>query len=384
MKYRPFGKKLSWQASALGFGAMRLPQTSPDPADIDEAEAISMIRYSIDNGVNYIDTAYPYHAGHSEVVVGKALQDGYRQKVKLATKMPSWAIRSAADFDRYFDEQLKRLQTDKIDFYLLHGLNKDYWPNLCNLKVFQWAEKAMAGGRIGRLGFSFHDESELFKKIVDSYDNWTFCQIQYNYMDTEFQAGEKGLKYAAGKGLAVVVMEPLRGGGLAKQPPSSIAKIWEGAKHQRQPAEWALLWVWKHPEVSLALSGMSSMEQVKENLATADLSGPSSLTQDEMALVERVKTAFQGLSPIPCTGCGYCLPCSSGVDIPRVFQFYNNGIMYDDLRAARYYYNSPISMKPGQRADACIECGECEEVCPQKIPIAEWLKKVHAELGPKQ
>ncbi len=383
MKYRPFGKKLPWQVSALGFGAMRLPQNSSDPADVNEAEAVRMIRHAIDNGVNYVDTAFPYHAGRSEVVVGKALCDGYRQKVKLATKMPSWAIRSADDFDRYFDEQRKRLQTDTIDFYLLHGLNKDYWPNLLKLKVFQWAEKVMSDGRVGRLGFSFHDEFDLFKQIVDGYDNWTFCQIQYNYMDTDFQAGEKGLKYAAGKGLAVVVMEPLRGGGLAKQPPDPAAKIWAQAAHQRSPAEWALLWVWEQPEVSLALSCMSTMEQVKDNLAIAGRSGPGSLTQADIEIIQRAKEAFQGLSPIPCTNCGYCQPCSSGVDIPRIFQFYNNGIMYNDLKSARFYYNSPVSMRADRRADQCIECGECEEACPQKIPIAEWLKKVHAELASK-
>ena len=332
MKYRPFGKKMDWQGSALGFGAMRLPQTSPNPADVDEAESIKMIRYSVDNGVNYIDTAYPYHAGKSEVVVGKALQDGYRQKVKLATKLPSWAIRTAADFDKYLDEQLKRLQTDVIDFYLLHGLNKHYWPNLQKIKVFDLAEKAMADGRIGKLGFSFHDDIGLFKEIVDAYDNWTFCQVQYNYLDTAFQAGSKGVRSAASKGLAVVVMEPLRGGSLAKQPPASVGKIWDEAKPGRSPAEWALLWAWEQSEVAVVLSGMSTFGQVKENLAIADKSGPGALTPSEYKLIARARSAFKKLRPIPCTGCGYCQPCEQGVDIPRIFEFYNNGIMHEEMK----------------------------------------------------
>ncbi|MCX6006045.1 MAG: aldo/keto reductase [Chloroflexi bacterium] len=383
MKYRPFGKKMDWQGSALGFGAMRLPQTSPNPADVDEAESIRMVRHAIDNGVNYIDTAYPYHAMRSEPVIGKALQDGYRQKVKLATKMPSWAVQTAADFDKYLDDQLKRLQTDVIDFYLLHGLNQDYWPKLRDLKVFQWAEKAMAGGRIGKLGFSFHDDLNLFKEIVDAYDNWTFCQVQYNYMDTDYQAGTKGVRYAAAKGLAVVVMEPLRGGSLAKQPPESVARIWDEAKHKRSPAEWALLWVWEQSDVAVVLSGMSAFDQVKENLAIADKSGPGALTPSEYKLIARARSAFKRLSPIPCTNCGYCLPCKQGVEIPRIFQLYSNGIMYDDMKTSRFFYRGPTGLKEGQRGDQCIECGECEEACPQKIPIAEWLKKVHGELGPK-
>ena len=384
MKYRPFGNKIEWEVSALGFGAMRLPQTSSNPADVDEPESIRMMRFAIDNGVNYVDTAYPYHAGRSEVVVGKALQDGYRQKVKIATKLPSWAIQTAADFDKYLDEQLKRLQTDIIDFYLLHGLNKDYWPKLRNLKIFRRAEKAMADGRIGRLGFSFHDDLVLFKEIVDAYDNWTFCQVQYNYMDTNFQAGTKGVRYAAAKGLAVVVMEPLRGGSLAKRPPESVARLWERAESQRSPAEWALLWAWNQPEVAVVLSGMSTFDQVKENLTIADRSGTGALTPPELKLIAGVKGAFKKLRPIPCTGCGYCLPCKQGVEIPRIFEFYNNGIMHEEIQRARFYYQFPIALKESQRADQCIECGECEEACPQKIPVAEWLKKVHSELGPRQ
>ncbi|MGD0855154.1 MAG: aldo/keto reductase [Dehalococcoidia bacterium] len=384
MKYRPFGKKMNWQGSALGFGAMRLPQTSNNPADVDEAESIRMVRHAIDNGVNYVDTAYPYHAGKSEVVIGKALLDGYHQKVKLATKLPPWSVQTADDFDKILDEQMKRLQTDVIDLYLLHGLNNMFWPKLRDLKVFDWAEKAMASGRIGKLGFSFHDEYSLFKEIVDAYDNWTFCQIQYNYMDTKYQAGTKGLKYAAGKGLAVVVMEPLRGGSLAKKPPEAVAKIWAEAKHQHTLAEWALLWIWEHPEVSLVLSGMSKFEQVVENLAVAEKSGPGSLTEEDFKLIERAKKAFKGTSPIPCTNCGYCMPCQQGVEIPRIFQLYNNGIMYDDMKTARFFYHQAFASIPeNQRADQCIECGECEEACPQKIPIAEWLKKVHKELGPR-
>jgi len=382
MQYRKFGK-LDWQVSALGFGAMRLPLTNRDPASVDEAESIRMIRYAIDHGVNYVDTAYPYHAGRSEPVVGLALKDGYRERMKLATKLPARLVTSASDFDRFLNEQLERLQTN-INFYLLHGLNRDSWAAVRDLGVLRWAEGAMANGRFAHLGFSFHDDFDVFKEIVDAYDNWTLSQIQYNYMDVEHQAGRRGLEYAASKGLAVVVMEPLRGGRLAKEPPEPVAKVWADAVQKRTPAERGLLWVWNQPEASLALSGMSTMEQVTENVAVADRSGPGTLAEDEIALFDRAREAYRGLSPIPCTGCGYCMPCPSGVDIPGIFEIYNEAIMYDDPRTGRFRYRGPTGVKEEERADQCTECGDCMEACPQEIPVPEWLKKAHELLGPRE
>src|SRR3990172_5411009 len=225
MQYRKFGK-LDWEVSALGFGAMRLPTLGGNQSNIDEPQAIQMIRYGIDHGINYVDTAYPYHNGQSERLVGKALKDGYRQKIRLATKMPVRMVTKAEDFDRFFNEQLERLQTDKIDFYLFHGLRNESWPLVKGLGILPWAEKKMAQGQIGHLGYSFHDEFDVFKGIVNDYDNWTFCQIQYNYMDVNFQAGRRGVELAASKGMGIVVMEPLRGGRLAKTPPAPVAKVW--------------------------------------------------------------------------------------------------------------------------------------------------------------
>jgi len=383
MQYRKFGK-LDWEGSALGFGAMRLPLTDRNPANVDEPESIRMIRYAIDHGVNYIDTAYPYHEGRGEPTVGRALQDGYREKVKLATKLPPWFIESPKAYDRILNEQLERLQTDKIDFYLLHGMNRAYWPKLRDLEVLRWAEGAMADGRIGYLGFSFHDDFEVFKEIVDAYDNWTLCQIQYNYMDIDYQAGTRGLMYAADKGLAVVIMEPLRGGQLSKEPPKQVAEMWASAPQKRTPAEWALQWVWNHQEVSVVLSGMTAMEHVVENVAIADRSEPGTLTADKLALIDRVREAYRELSPVPCTGCGYCMPCPEGVEIPRIFELYTDAIMYDDPRTSRFFYRGPTGLREEQRADQCIECGECVQACPQEIPIPEWLQKAHALLGPRK
>jgi uncharacterized protein len=384
MKYRKFGK-LAWEVSALGFGAMRLPvageKAAPMGPNIDEPEAIKMIRHSIDKGVNYVDTAYPYHGGKSEVVVGKALKDGYRGKVKLATKMPSWFMASYADFDKYLNEQLEKLQTDHIDFYLLHSMNKDLWPKLRNLDVLKWAQKTIADGRIGHLGFSFHDSLDVFKEIVDAYDQWTFCQIQYNYMDIEYQAGTEGLKYAADKGLAVVIMEPLRGGALSKEPPASVKKILKDAGISRSSADLALQWIWNQPEVSVVLSGMTAMPHVVENVAGADHSGIGQLSAADLAVIERIREEYRKLSPIPCTGCNYCMPCSSGVNIPHAFAQYNDSVMYDDPRTARFRYRQ----NPKESwADNCVECLECEEKCPQEIKISEWLKKVHELLGPQK
>ncbi len=377
MQYRTFGK-LDWKPSALGFGAMRLPVIDDDAGKIDEPQATRMLRYAIDHGVNYVDTAYPYHRGESEKFVGRALQDGYRERVRLATKLPSWLVKSTDDFDRFLNEQLERLQTDHIDFYLLHALNASHWDNLPKFKVFDWAERAMADGRFHYLGFSFHDEYEVFQKIIDGYDNWTFCQIQYNYMDEEHQAGTRGLKYAADKGLAVVIMEPIRGGRLSISPPQSIVDLWNTAPRQRSSAEWALQWVWNHPEVSLALSGMSTMQHVEENLASAGRSGPGTLTQEELALIGRVRDKYREICPIPCTKCEYCLPCPNEVNIPRILEIYNEAIMYNEYGSGRMYYSW---LEEKERADQCIECLECEDKCPQGIDISDWLKKAHELLS---
>jgi uncharacterized protein len=379
MQYRAFGR-LDWKTSVLGFGIMRLPVIAEDQGRIDEEPSLHMVRHAIDQGVNYIDTGYPYHDGHSEAFVGRLLQDGYRQKVKLATKMPSWLIKSAADFDRYFDEQLERLQTECIDLYLLHALNREYWPRLNELGVLGWAEKAMADGRIGHLGFSFHDDFELFRDIVDAYDHWSFCQIQYNYMDTEFQAGTRGLAYAAARGLAVVVMEPLRGGRLTRKPPAAAVELWAGASQKRTLADWALQWLWNQPEVSVVLSGMSTLDQVQENLDSAHRARSGSLRPDELALIDRVRTVYRERCPIDCTQCKYCLPCPHGVNIPRNLEYYNDAVMYEDVKTARNWYQE---QKDAERADRCNACGECESLCPQDIAIREWLEKAHALLGTK-
>jgi len=374
MKFRRFGK-LDWQVSALGFGAMRLPVVGDDHSKVDEPEAIRMIRYAIDNGVNYVDTAYPYHGGNGEIVVGNALKDGYRERIRLATKMPTWLINSKEDMDRIFNEQLKKLQTDYVDMYLLHSLDEGRWEKMRSLNVFDWAERVVSEGRIKYLGFSFHDSFEVFKEIVDGYDKWVFCQIQYNYENENIQAGTKGLKYAASKGLGVVIMEPLLGGALANPPPA-VKQIWdEAGKH---PVETALQWLWSKPEVSVVLSGMSTMEQVKQNIEFASRSGVGILTEEDLKLIARVHAKYRELRPIPCTKCGYCMPCPNGVDIPMNIELYNNGVAYNSMGASKWAYNNNIPAE--KRASACVGCRTCEEKCPQKIRISEWMQKIDKEL----
>lgn len=374
MQYRKFGK-LDFQVSALGFGAMRLPTVD---GKIDEAEAIKMIRYAIDHGVNYVDTAYPYHDGKGEVLVGRALQDGYRQKVKLATKMPCWLVETPADFDKYLDEQLEKLQTDHIDVYLLHAIWRERWARMQKMKVFEWAERPLADGRIGHLGFSFHGTLPLFKEVIDAYD-WTMCQIQYNLINEDVQAGTEGLEYAAGKGVAVVIMEPLLGGALVSPPPD-VQRVWDEAG--QSPVDVALRWLWNKPQVSIVLSGMSALAQVQQNVEIAERSGIGTLTQDEFDLVTRVQEAYKRLDTIPCTKCQYCMPCPNGVDIPRNFELYNQATVYGNQDLAKSLYN--WHMPEGERASACIACGECEEKCPQQIEISEWMVRVHEMLSFKE
>ncbi|MBM7558011.1 aldo/keto reductase [Halanaerobacter jeridensis] len=374
MQYREFGD-LDWQVSALGFGAMRLPE---DDGEINEAEAIEMIRYAIDNGVNYVDTAWPYHGGESESLVAKALKDGYREEVKVATKMPSWELEKKEDLDKYLNQQLERLEVEKIDFYLLHALDQDHWQNYKDIGldyVFNWIEKMKEEGKIDQIGFSFHDDYDLFEELVDSYD-WDFCQIQYNYIDTEFQAGKKGLKYADENDIPVVVMEPLRGGSLAGDMPEEIEEIIAQSETKRSAADWALQWLWNQPEVAVVLSGMSTLEQVKENVESADNSGVGILSDQEEEIVAEVANKYEELVPVNCTGCGYCVPCPTGVRIPKTFAVYNESKIFNSQEAEEEYEN----LAEGQQASACVECGQCEEICPQNIEIIERLTEAHEYL----
>jgi predicted aldo/keto reductase-like oxidoreductase len=374
MQYRKFGK-LDFEVSALGFGAMRLPTIkNGEKTNVDDATAITMIRDAIDHGVNYVDTAYPYHDGRSEVVVGQALCNGYREKVKLATKMPCWLIERPEDFDKYLNEQLARLQTNHIDFYLLHALWQDRWSHIQKMNVFAWADKARADGRIGHLGFSFHDSLPLFKEVLDAYD-WVMCQIQYNFMNEDVQAGTKGLEYAAQKGLAVVIMEPLMGGLLAT-PPTDIRHTWNEAG--KNPVDLALQWLWNKPEVTTVLSGMSTLEHVQQNIASANRSGVQTLSQADLDLIARVRKQYNELQAIPCTKCHYCMPCSQGVNIPRNFEIYNEGIAYTSLDLSKALYN--WHFRESERANKCLACKVCEDACPQQIPISEWMPKVHTTL----
>lgn len=378
MLYRRMNNVVS-DLSILGFGCMRLPVTKG--GDIDEKQASEMLRYAIDHGVNYVDTAYPYHKEESEPFLGRALQGGYREKVFLATKLPSWLIKSRADMDHYLDEQLKRLQTDHIDFYLVHGLMKPFWENLWSLGITDFLDDAIADGRIKYAGFSFHDELALFKEIVDAY-NWTFCLIQYNFTDEQNQAGTEGLRYAANRGLGIVVMEPLRGGMLTKEIPA-INKIWEKAPVRRSLSEWALRWVWNHPEVTVVLSGMSSFEQVEKNVAYAENGFANSLSEEEQNLFGEAEAEYKRRIKVPCTGCRYCIPCPSNVSIPECFEMYNQGCMFDAPEVAGVNYGflgGMFSGSPGF-ASQCQECQECEKKCPQGIPIREELKKVAAYFG---
>jgi predicted aldo/keto reductase-like oxidoreductase len=378
VNYRKFGK-LNWEVSALGFGVMRLPIIGKDASNIDEKKAIEMIRYAIDHGVNYFDTAYVYHRGMSEVLLGKALKDGYREKVRIATKMPVRLVEKHENLEEYFNTHLERLQTDYIDFYLLHGMRESNWAKVKKFDVLNWAEQKLDEGKINYLGFSFHDTLQLFKEVVDAHD-WTFCQIQLNYMDTEYQAGLEGLRYAANRGLGVVVMEPIKGGKLAVTPPSEVQKIWDKAETKRTPAEWALQWVWNLPEVSVVLSGMSEMWHVEENVVYADRSGIGTLKDHELALYDEVKEAYNILGFVGCTACQYCLPCLEGVDIPTILGKYNEYYMSggsDEIKTSYWQ-----SIDPESHASNCIACGECEEKCPQQLPIRKLMNEA-VRLFPK-
>jgi uncharacterized protein len=376
MQYRKT-KKNDDEISALGYGAMRLPTKN---GRIDKEEAKKQIYYAIDHGVNIIDTAYPYHGGASESFLGEILIDGYRDKVKLCTKMPSWSVKKYEDMKKYLEIQLEKLQTDCIDYYLIHNLSTVSFGKLKEIGVLEFLEDAKAKGKINNIGFSFHSNLDSFKEIVDSF-KWDVCLIQYNYMDEKNQAGTEGLEYAHSKGLSIFIMEPLKGGILAGEIPDKAREIWDESETKRNPADWALRWVLNHPEVSTVFSGMGAMDQVEENLKVADETLPNSLTEGELELYERVKEVYSDLMKVDCTGCGYCMPCPRGVDIPRCFNIYNNKYMFN--KSQSFDYLAILGgVFSGQEAYAglCNGCGKCVRACPQKLEIPELLLDVSHDL----
>jgi predicted aldo/keto reductase-like oxidoreductase len=304
------------------------------------------------------------------------LKDGYRERVNISTKLPTWLIETREDMDNYLNKQLERLETDVIDFYLIHGITKTYWEKLKELGFEDFLNQAIEDGKIRYAGFSFHDRVELFKEVVDHYD-WSFCLIQYNYLDENYQAGKEGLEYAFNKGLGVATMEPLRGGQIAVNIPEEIRDTFDEAVVKRTPAEWALRWVLNHSEVSVVLSGMSSMEDVRENLRISSDAQSNSLSKKELVVIDHAKKVFNDKLEVGCTGCGYCLPCPQGVDIPENFAKYNDYYLFGTPETKeRFKFGYEMGLLNGERASACTECGECEKLCTQEIQIMKELKKV--------
>lgn len=371
MKYRTFNKT-GEKVSLLAFGTMRLPVIDCQDGNIDEDQAIQMIRTAIDKGVNYVDTAYTYHEGNSEKLVGKALKDGYREKTFIADKMPIWLIKEEADLEKIFQEQLDRLDVKVIDFYLVHNITAPLWKRVLKYNMIEFLEQKKAQGKIKNLGFSFHDELELFKEVVD-YHPWDFCQIQLNFMDAEFQAGVEGLKYAGSKDIPVMVMEPLKGGKLTDILPRSIKEYWESAPIKRSPAQWAFRWVADFPEVLTILSGMSTPEQLEENLRIFADADPNSLTEEEHRLIENVADEYNNLIQYSCTSCRYCLPCPVKIEIPTVISIYNNWFLYEGNEKVKRDFNMWIP--PGRTPSVCTTCRACEGHCPQHLPISDIMKK---------
>lgn len=373
MQYRTFDK-INEKVSLLGVGTMRFPLL--DDGSVNEEEAISIIRTAIDSGVNYVDTAYMYHDGISEVITGKALKDGYREKVLLADKMPVWLAKDEEAMKQIFYTQLERLDTDCIDMYLVHNVNKSSWKRCKKLNVMPFLDEMKAQGKIKHIGFSFHDTPDLFKEVLDEYP-WEFCQIQLNYMDKNHQAGVEGLKYAASKGLGVIIMEPLKGGRLTDRIPPTVKELMDGFDIKRTPAEWAFKWLAAMPEVTTMLSGMSSMEQLEANIAILSDADISTLSDKESEFIDRVSDEYNRLIPYSCTGCQYCMPCPQKLEIQKIIGYYNDWNVYEHNPSTKLEYDSWL-VKHGSD---CIGCGACEEKCPQSLPVIEAMKAAAEAFG---
>lgn len=372
MEYRNL-ERLGVSPSLLGFGCMRFPLN--EDGSICEPEAEKMLDTAIEAGVTYIDTAYPYHNGDSEPFLGRVLKKYNRKDFFLATKLPIWNVKTLEDAKRLFQEQLDRLQVDYVDFYLLHCLDKEKWQTVLDLGLIPYFEEMKQQGKIRFFGFSFHDDYEVFETIA-TYRPWDFCQIQYNYIDTDIQAGDKGYALTEKLGIPLVIMEPVKGGSLA-QLPEDVTLPFREARPDSSISSWALRWVASKPNVKVVLSGMSTMEQVEDNLHTFGNFEP--LSQEEAALVSQVADAIKKRTKNGCTGCAYCMPCPFGVDIPRNFRIWNDLSMYGNKEKAKHSFFQELDVSA--RADQCQKCGKCETVCPQSISIRENLETAAKELN---
>ena len=364
MEYTTLGKT-GITASRFGLGCMRFPE--------NKADAITMVRYAIDNGVNYIDTAYVYE--NSEMITGEALRDGYRKRVTLATKSPIWHIQAHSDFEKHLDEELKRLRTDYIDMYLLHNLNPGNWEAVQKYDGLGFLDNMVKKGKIRHKAFSIHNTLEAFKEIVDIFD-WDMAQIQLNILGETYQAGIEGLKYGAQKGLGMVIMEPLRGGSIINNTPPEVNQLLSKYPEKRSLVEWCFRWLYNMPDVSVILSGTSTMEQLKDNLKIFEHSQPNVMSEKDMELIHTIQKIYESNPSIPCTGCKYCMPCPQCLDIPNLFKLYNQYQLFNKpVNDSRIYQRSRMI-----GADKCIQCGHCKEHCPQGLAIPELMKTVHREL----
>lgn len=373
MLYKKFNA-VDREISLLGLGVMRVP--CDENGKVNAQLGMELVRYAVDRGINYIDTGYTYHGGESERIIGKALKDGYREKVLIADKLPMWMIETKEDVDRIFNDQFDRLETDFIDMYLLHNIVPDSWETAKKLDILPFLDEMKKQGRIGHIGFSFHGDYKLFTEVIDAYP-WEFCQIQLNYLDKDEQATLKGLEYARQRGIDVIIMEPLKGGRITDKVPPAVQTMWDDAVSDgiappsRTPAEWAFKWVASQPGVSLILSGMGSFQQLDENIAMFSAEDFAQITQAELAVIEKVAAYYNSAIRYQCTGCRYCLPCPGKIEIPEVIGFVNDWSTFNKVPSTKDEYIFDFDT----HGSDCIKCGHCTEHCPQNLPIMDIMEE---------